>query len=178
MKLNINKQHFKLLELSMINSLIITFLLFFTVSYWQKDGLSLFEISFMAIIGGIYFFIVTLFTSIIGLNSYIRSCLVRDIIPLRRIIQISIFFFLSFLIFIVLDTLLFLIDDSISIDYAKSLAEIAKANNQEMEGLEDFKNFPFSIQNGITTLIFGFLGSLLSLAFLRKNGQLLPVGDS
>lgn len=50
---------------------------------------------------------------------------------------------------------------------------MAENNGDTLPGFDDYASLPFGIQNAILTFIIGLLGSLISLAFVKKDGQLL-----
>lgn len=153
---------------------IITFTLSYaTASYWQKDGFSLVEVSLLTILTGFYFFITIIVGNAVGLNKYIRSIINEGCKAVKRRYLVLLVLLFSFMFYLLFDTIIFFVDKSISIDYANALMELATANNDSLQGIDDFAKIPFAIQNGIATFIFALIGALASILFLKKDGQLL-----
>jgi hypothetical protein len=173
MKKLINKTE-ELLLLGLTVGIIVFLLSVITVLYWQRDGIDLIEVSFMSIISGLYFFLVIIIANIIGLNKYIRTMIGDGRTPFKRIIQIFIILLTSFMVYAAFDSVYFLIDKSISAEYAEALLNLANKSGDSLNKrtLEDFAKLPFALQNGIVTFIFAGISSVISLAFIKKDGVL------
>jgi len=156
-----------------------TFVLnFITISYWQRDGFDFLEIALMTIMAGLFLFISTLPTNISFLNKGIRDAIKADTPMIKRIYQVLLSLVIAMITFLILDAIFFIIDDSISQDYANMLKEMAERNGDTLPGFDDFASLPFGIQNAIFTFTIGFLGSLVSLAFVKKDGELFKDENS
>lgn len=143
-----------------------------TILYWQRDGFDFLEIALMTIIAGVFLFISVLMSNIYFLNKGIRNAIKTDSSIIKRIYQVLLSLIIATIIFIILDAAFFIIDDSISQDYASMLKEMAERNGDTLAGFDDFASLPSGIQNAISTFIIGFLGSLVSLIFVKKDGKL------
>lgn len=168
------KKSEELLLLGLTAGIIVFLLSVITVLYWRRDGIDLLEVSFMSILSGLYFFIVIIVSNIIGLNRYIRLMLEDGHIPFKKITQIFIVLLSSFVVYAAFDSIYFLVDKSISADYAEALMNLANRSGDSLNKrtLEDFARLPFALQNGIVTFTFAVVGSLISLAFIKKDGVL------
>ena len=144
-----------------------------TISYWQRDGFDFLEIALMTIMAGIFLFISTLSSNIYFLNNGIRNALKADSSVIKRTYQVLLSLIIAMLVFLMLDAIFFITDDSIAQDYAYMLKEMTENNGDTLPGFDDYASLPFGIQNAILTFIIGLLGSLISLAFVKKDGQLL-----
>ena len=152
----------------------VTFILnLITISYWQRDGFDFLEIALMTIMAGLFLFISTLSSNIYFLNNGIRNALKADSSVIKRTYQVLLSLIIAMLVFLMLDAIFFITDDSIAQDYAYMLKEMAENNGDTLPGFNDYASLPFGIQNAILTFIIGLLGSLISLAFVKKDGQLL-----
>lgn len=112
-------------------------------------------------------------SSVVGINSKNKNLTNNNIKPISKIYSVLIVFGFSLITFVIVDCFSFIIDDSISKDYAQTLLNMAAENEESLEGAELFASLPFSIQNFLSTFILGFIGSLISLLFIRKNGKLI-----
>lgn len=168
-----------LLGISLIVGSIVFILSLITILRWQDEGFDLLEVSFMSIISGVYFMIVIIVVNIIGLNMYIRDTIKSGHQPILRILQILLIFVLSFVIYLLLDSVFFIFDSSISKEYAESLIELSQKNGGKLEesSLSDFANLPFSLQNGIITSVFALIGSFISLPFIKRDGILIKASE-
>lgn len=164
----------ELILVSFVTGLTVFILSIATVILWKRDGFDLLETSLMSMLSGIYFLVITIIANIISLNKYIRSSIKNNMAPIKRFFQVLIVLGVSFLIFLIFDTVFFLIDNSISKDYANALVELAEKSGSSLDTntLENFAKLPFALQNGIVTFILAFIGSMISLLFVKKDGIL------
>jgi hypothetical protein len=164
----------ELLLLGLTAGTIVFLLSIVTVLFWHRDGIDLLEVSFMSILSGLYFFIVIIVSNIIGLNKYVRDMINDGRAPLNKFAQVFIVLLTSFMAYAVLDSVYFLADNSISADYAEALMNLASRSGDSLNKrtLDDFARLPFALQNGIVTFIFASIGSVISLAFIKKDGVL------
>jgi len=172
------KHHGKVLDLGLFSGMSLFVLTFITCLYWLQDGFDMIEVSLLTIISGFYFLLIIPIANSIGLNKYIRKTLDAGKKPLKRIHLVLIVFGISLLTYVLLDSVFFLIDKSVSLEYADALKYLANTNNQPVEGMDSFTKIPFSIQNVIVTFILGLLGSFISLLFVKKNGKSIKTEES
>ena len=170
------------IEYILTNSLVIGFLVFIisytTIFLWHINGFDTMELSLMSIISGIYFFIIVIVSNIFYLNKGIKNCNLNSIKYMKRIYQVLLTLIISYLTYLILDYVFFLIDDSMSRDFAIGLKNFAESNNKNLDGIDEFVNLSFGIQNSIVTFVFGLLGSLISLIFITKSGDLFKSKSS
>ena len=161
------------IQLGVVAGLLVFLLVFINTLTWQTDGFSMIEGSLLSLIGAFYIFITLLVVEIWGINKYIRECIAEQNQFLKKWYSVGITLIVCFLTFVLLDSLLFLIDDSVSKDYAATLQKFIKESGGNTAGIKQIASLPFALQNGIATFISGFLASLLSLIFIKKDGQLI-----
>lgn len=168
-----------LFMLSLITGVLVFLVSLTTVLLWTKDGISLLEVAFMPIISGLYYFILIIVANIIGLNRYIRTTVRDGRTPIIRTLQVLFVLIVSFIIYVFLDSSYFMFDNSISSDYAEALIELSEKNNGsvDIDSVSGFAQIPFSLQNGIITFVFAFIGSLISLIFIKKDGVLMRTAE-
>ncbi|MDO4229876.1 MAG: hypothetical protein Q4C98_08680 [Capnocytophaga sp.] len=70
-----------------------------------------------------------------------------------------------------METIFFVIDGSISRDYANMLENMAEKNGDTLLGIEEFRNIPFGFQNAILTFAIGLIAAFFSLVFIKKDGK-------
>lgn len=167
------QQLIKIFELSALCAIVLFTSTYITIYQWQADGFDLIEASFLSILTGAYFVILLLIVSAFGINWTIRLSLRDGATPWSRLTYSAALVFISLAIFFVVDSVyFFLVDNSISADYGQALADLSRQQHKQLPGMDEFKNMPFSLQNGMVTAIFGVIGSLLSLVVIRKDGEL------
>lgn len=86
------------------------------------------------------------------MNKGIRNAIKADSSVIKRIYQVLLSLIIAMIVFLILDVIFFIIDDSISQDYANMLKEMAEKNGDTLPGFDDFASLPFGIQNAILTL--------------------------
>jgi hypothetical protein len=163
-------KYYELIKKSAILGFVLFFCNYLILSLWQdENGFTLIELSFIPIITGfLYFFLVIIF------NAYFTNKFVKNNLDFKfkKWILLVIILSVSFISFVIFDSLMFLFDNSISHDYAEGLKNILERDNQDTSSIKDFYYLPNSIQNGIVTLLLGVISSLFSLLFVKKNGKL------
>ncbi|HYG00882.1 MAG TPA: hypothetical protein VD927_00495 [Chryseosolibacter sp.] len=151
---------------------------YITVYQWQSDGFDLIEASLLSILSGGYLVIILLITAAVGINWSIRATIREEVKPWHRGIQALILAAMSVVMFIILDSLFFfLVDNSVSADYGQALADLSAQQQKQLPGMEDFKNMPFALQNGIVTTVLALIGALMSMVVIRKDGELFSSAD-
>ncbi len=153
---------------------LITFILTYTTSYiWLRDGFDLMEVSFLSILGAAFFFCSFLIICVWKVNSFTSFCLKQNIKPFNKYIQVFLLLLSSLLFYVILDVLMFyFIDKSIPQAFANALSELAGNTGKKLEGMEDFREMPFSLQNIVVNFIALVIAGLISLPFIKKNGEL------
>lgn len=161
------------LETSLLIS-IIAFALTYMISYlWLRDGFDLLEVSFLSITSSVCFFFSFLIICIFQTNSFIRESLKNNKKWFSKYLLMFLILVFSLSIFTLLDTLIYyFIDDSIPVEFSKALEKIAKNSGKELEGMEEFKNMSFSLQNSVLNFISLFISSIICVPFIRKDGEL------
>jgi hypothetical protein len=152
-----------------------TFILSYVILYqWQKDGFSIMEISVMALLTAIIIFFIIIAVNIWHVNNYRKKSIVKGINPIKKVWSVIIIAIASFTLLSLFDSLLFyFVDKSIPQSYAEGLGDLLKSSGQSTESLNEFNEMPFMLQNGIVIFIAAIIGSLISLIFIKKDGQLL-----
>ncbi|AZQ64774.1 hypothetical protein EI427_21350 [Flammeovirga pectinis] len=141
------------------------------IEYLRADGFSIIEASFLPILPGIITFICILFFNTFLLNR--SNKFLENKNTLKPYLSILIVLFFNIIIYLTIDIIMFNFDDSLPKDFAASLLKIAENNNESLDGIIEFSELPFSIQNLIATFIFAFIASVISLFFVKKNGNLI-----
>ncbi len=150
-----------------------TFILSYaTLIFWNRNGFDWLEISLMTMLAGLYFFIVIIPANVFMLNRYTRSMLENGEQPIGRFYQVLIVVAVAIGMYLTIDSLMFLVDDTIPVAFGEALKQMAVDNGRTIAGMDEFATLPFGVQNGILTLLFGLVGALISLPFLKKNGHL------
>lgn len=140
---------------------------------FQNEGISLIEVSMLTILPGIYFMLLIMIGNTHIINRHNRNSLSIGNTPIKRFYLILIVLFTTFSIYLFIDFIFFSFDDSLSVDFAKSLGTISPNSELSKTDLEEYAKNPFSIQTGIITFSFGIIGALFSLIFIKKDGQLI-----
>ncbi len=162
------------IQASIIIALTTFILTYITLYQWQKDGFSIMEISIMSILTAIFVFFIIIAINIWQVNIYRKKSLEESISPIKKIWSVIIITILSFALLSLFDSLLFyFIDKSIPKSYAEGLEDLLKSSGQPTESLSEFSEMPFMLQNGIVIFIAALIGSMISLIFIKKDGQLL-----
>ena len=167
-----------LFKAGLVNGLLSFILIICTLLYWKSDGFSVLEISFMAILGGFFYFFTCLGVSVWHINDHNKNARSRQEKPGKRWVAILLVLILGFVVLLLLDTVYFLIDDSISLEFAEALKTLMKQNNQSIKGIDEFARLPFLTQNGIVTFMGGLLGGLLAAPLIKKDGVLFKWNTS
>src|SRR5690606_38806282 len=139
-----------------------------TVSIWQSDSFDLVETSLLPFIGGVFFAICVIIVGIFGLNSYLKQETETVQKKKNRFLLALGIFIIAFFLFLIIDYLVFLFDNSIPKDYAEALYNIAVTYNSSTAGIDEISDTAFGITNSLITLIMGFIGCMISIPFLKK----------
>lgn len=143
----------------------ITFLLtFITILYWQGNGLNDVELTLMSVLAG---FILLLSQIIVNITvNRKRGFKTGESFKKRYIVLIV--FSVSFVTYITLDSLYFLYDDSLSLDYISFLNDsITSAADKVIDV------YPFGLFNSFVTVIIGFIGTGISAFLIKKNKDVI-----
>ena len=166
------KKYTPIFEIGVLEGFI-TFVLTFLITFcWNSDGLGLLEFSFLPLIAGFFLFFTVLILNIIYLNKIIKNSFrVSENQRFNKYIMLSIVLVTSVFTYTIIDFLVFLFDDSLPKEYAKGLIEFLRKNGSPTEGMEEFSNLSFGIQNLISNLVSSFIACLLSIPFIKKDGE-------
>ena len=153
---------------------VIAFAITYLISYfWLRDGFDMLEVSFLSITSSVIFFFTFLIVCILQINLFIRESLKTNKKKFSKYFLLLLIFIFSLSFFTFLDTLIFyFVDDSIPIEFSKALEKLAQNSGQNLEGMDDFKNMSFSLQNSILNLISLLISSLICIPFIKKDGAL------
>jgi hypothetical protein len=166
------KKLIPLFELAVIIGIITFFLTLLTTTLWQNNGISMVEILMLPLVGGFYLFLTTLIVNIICINK-VRELVVKNKEQhTKKFFQVLIVISISILIYTMLDSIYFLFDNSLSIDYTRSLVSLFQSSNEKYNDMINFEKLPFSIQNLFSNLFSVILAGLISLLFIKKDGEI------
>lgn len=166
-----NKKIMPLIELGIIIGSFTFILTVLTTTFWQSEGISVGETIMLPFVGGFYLFLVTLIVNIIGVNKIRRLNNKNKELPFKKFFQVLIILLFSVLIYSLIDSIYFLFDDSLSKDYASSLEGLIKSTGDKTDDFKDFEKLPFSIQNVFSIIFSSILAGLLSLPFIKIDGE-------
>lgn len=159
-------KYFEFIDVSLYIGLITFFIVYVIASLLQNDGYNLVETSLLSVLTGfIMFFVILIFNIILT-----RKKIKKEKQHFNKYYIVFFVLIFSVLTFISIDSLVWLFDDSISLDFAEGLKQLIE-NSEELKSLDEFSKLPFSIQNSLSTIVFGFLGSLFSLIFIKNKVQ-------
>lgn len=150
-----------IIENGLIVGFITFFLSFITIFYWQYNGFEEFELILLSLITSFYLFIVNTIYSYFIFNRFYKN-IESPKKPKRRYL-IAMVIFASIILIILLDSLVFFIDDSVSIEYLNYLNSLDESNAEEETLL------PMNILNIVQIFIFGFLSYVLLALMVKKN---------
>ena len=166
------KKNLATIELGILIGLFTFLLTLLTTTIWQNNGISMGELIMLPLIGGFYLFLTTIVINIIGINKIRRLEIKNNVLPIKKIYQVLIIIVVSILIYTILDSIYFLFDSSLSKDYASSLDALLKSTGETTEEVKDFENIPFSIQNIFSSITSAIITGLISLPFIKSDGEL------
>lgn len=143
------------------------FLTFLTTFYMNYDNLSIIEISLLPLISGFFFFFALTF---IGINQLNNINIKNNFISINNYYQILIIFIVSFITYLLIDSLIFIFDKSLSHNYSNGLINLTEEiNKNEIEEFKKFGKLPFSIQNFILTFFAGIVAYITILITMKKK---------
>jgi hypothetical protein len=167
-----NKKIMPIIELGIIVGAITFILTIITTTFWQSEGISVGETIMLPLVGGFYLFFTILTVNIIGINKIRRVSIKKNELTFKKLYQVLIILMFSVLIYTLLDFIYFLLDDSLSKDYANSLEALMKSTGEKTDDFKDFEKLPFSIQNIFSSLFSSIVAGIISLAFIKNNGEI------
>ncbi|WP_421889863.1 hypothetical protein [Marinoscillum sp.] len=165
-------QYADLFKAGLVNGLLSFIFIISTLLYWKSDGFSVLEISFMAILGGFFYFFTCLSVSVWLINDHIKNARSSQEKPGNKWVAILLILIVGFVVLLLLDLIYYQIDNSISLEFAEALKALMQQNNQSINGIDEFAKLPFLMQNGIVTFGGGLMGGLLAVPFIKKDGVL------
>lgn len=166
------KKTIPLIELGLLNGVITFLLTLLTTTFWQNEGISMGETIMLPLIGGFYLFFAILLVNIIGINKVRRLNIKNNEQSLKKFYQALIVILSSILFYTLLDSIYFIFDNSLSIDYANSLESLLSSTGESTEDIKDFEKLPFSVQNIFSSIIVAVIAGLISLPFIKLDGEI------
>ncbi len=166
------KKEMPLIELGVLIGLFTFLLTLLTTTVWQNDGISMGELIMLPIIGGFYLFLSMIIVNIIGINKVRKIIVKNGEQPIKKLYQVLIVLFISIITYTLLDSIYFLLDNSLSKDYASSLEALMVSTGEKTDDFEDFEKLPFSVQNVFSILFSSILAGIISLLFIKNNGEI------
>jgi hypothetical protein len=166
------KKLIPLFELSILIGLITFFLTLLTTTIWQNNGISMGEILMLPFVGGFFLFLSILIINIIGINKVRKLVIINKEQPINKFSQVLIVISMSIFIYTILDLVYFLFDNSLSKDYTSSLVYLLQSSGEESVDMKNFEKLPFSIQNLFSNLFSAIFAGLISLLFIKKDGEI------
>lgn len=152
-------------EPSLVVGLIIFFIIFLITFLLQMNGLSLLEVFILPFISGIILFFGLFFANFIVIKRMKKNKNFN--LTKNKFIHVLLIFFFTLIMYILLDSILYLIDDSLSKEYASAINKFSDPG--DIEAQEGLKNLPFSIQNLIVTIFFGLFSVICTLPFINTK---------
>ena len=153
------------LETGILIGVLTTLFCYIICSLWQGNGLSEIELILMSVLPGALIFITIIIVNYLILNPWLLKNYEKENKFLkRRYIILGIFVF-SILFHVISDSIIYLVDDSISRDYVEFINSLGSSDVKAIDV------YPFSMINFIVTIILGLIGSVISIPFIRRNGK-------
>lgn len=141
----------------------LTYTLSFIITfYWQLDGFNEFNLIFLSIITGLILLIISPIFLYFNIKKFYLN-FESDKKPKRRYL-IALVMIIAIITIVLIDSIVFFIDDSVSIEYLDYLNSLDPNNIQESV-------LPMSIYNLATIIIFGFLSYAISVLIIKKNDK-------
>lgn len=163
------KKEILTIELGVLIGLITFTLTLLTTFFWQGNGFTMGETLMLPLIGGFYLFVTTIIVNIIGINRVRKLTQKNNILNIKKLYQVIIVLLISILAYTLLDSIYFIFDNSLSIDYANSLEALLKSTGENTDDMKDFEKLPFSVQNIFSSLFSAILSGLISLPFIKSD---------
>jgi hypothetical protein len=155
------KKWIKAIEIGIYTGAATFFFTLFSVMYWHRDGFDEIELILVSIIAGLFFFFFTLLFNYIVLKP---NLIKKKKASLKRRYLLLAIPLIAFAVYFIMDYFLFLVDESIPSDYLSFLNSLSTDTNDKLTEV-----YPLAFLNSVVTLFFGFLGSLFSLSFIKKQ---------
>ena len=147
---------------------VLTFLTTFLITfYWQKDGLSEIETLLLVVLGSFLYLIILIPFTIISGRQFISSKHLNKEKTKRRYV-LYIMLITSLLVYVLLDTLFFLFDDSLSQAYIEYLNQL-DTDQKTAEPIEDI--LPIGLLNIFQMTVSGMIAMFISLLCIQKKNN-------
>lgn len=170
--IQIIKKQLPLIELGMLIGVITFTLTLLTTTLWQNDGISMGEGIMLPFIGGLYLFLSIIIINIVGINKVRKVAIKNNEQPIKKLYQVLIIVVITVFTYTLFDSIYFLFDNSLSRDYAKSLEALLQSTGEKTDDIKDFDKLPFSVQNIFSSIFSAILTGLISLPFIKKDGEI------
>ena len=148
------------IENGLIVGLLTYFAYFLTTFYWQLNEISEFELIMLSVISGLFLLLISPIYLFFSLKKFYRN-LEENLKPKKRYF-IALIMITSIITFILLDCLVFLIDNSLSKEYLDYLNSLEP--NSEIDTI-----LPMSILNIVPFIMFGLLSYITSVLIVKKK---------
>ena len=147
---------------------VLTFLTTFLITfYWQKDGLSEIETLLLVVLGSFLYLIILIPFTITSGRQFIGSQHLNKEKTKRRYV-LYIMLITSLLVYLLLDTLFFLFDDSLSHAYIAYLNQL-DTDQKTAEPIGDV--LPIGLLNIFQMTVSGMTAMLISLLYIQKKNN-------
>ncbi|MBT8243897.1 hypothetical protein [Winogradskyella sp.] len=139
----------------------ITFFVYFLITfYWQLNGLTDFNLIMLSILSGLILLIVSPIYLFFNLRKFYNRQ-DQENKPKRRYF-IGFIFIITIITIIILDVLIFIFDNSLSIEYLDYLNSLDPKNSIEYV-------LPMTLLNIIPIIVFGLISYFISILIVSKN---------
>lgn len=159
--MKLTRKKYYIIEIGVLIGIATALLTFCTTFYWQQQGFNDATIILLSIIGGVYLFISTLLIHYFYTNYILKK---ENFKNFKRRYSIPLILIISMLTYLLVDSLIFLFDNSLSQEFQELLNAMTRDENSMLNEL-----YPFGILNSVVTLLFGLFSSFLSLFIIKKN---------
>ena len=137
------------------------------------DGFSTMESTFLGLLTGVIFLFVSLIGSTIFLYDYKKNCLLDRKTVFKGFYQFGLISLLSILFIVILDYVYFeFFDKTIPVSFVNAINDVLSKSGQSDEVINELKNLPLMVQNGVIVFIGGLIGIpfaiLLSSSFVKN----------
>jgi len=154
------------LEIGGLIGIITTLLSFCTTFYWQYKGFTPSTTILLTIVAGFYLFIIILLMHFFKTKRILK----KEGIPKYKRRYLVLFILLVALVtYLIFDSLIFLIDPSISQHYMDLLNNLTTDEKDTIT-----QAWPLGFINSFITIFFGMIASFISIFFLRKSEDIIP----
>ncbi|QKX06714.1 hypothetical protein HN014_17925 [Aquimarina sp. TRL1] len=167
-KNKISKQLVYVIETGILVGVSLFSLTFLTTFLWQINGLNTRELVLLSVIAGVYLIVLTVLINYVRLNPFFYQLKQQFSKRCKRRNAIFLVLGISILIYFILDSIVYFVDDSLAVDYWNFLISL-----DPQKEAENIVAYPFAIINSVVTFVFGIFGALVSFFLVKKEGKLI-----